>query len=408
MWSLTVKLLFAAFVLTSTTIFDLARAQSQNVTVTVTGTGPSIDAAKSDAVRQALQQTMKQLVVVDRAISGDSILRDKVMSTMNGYIERFQEKSVKNSSSGYMVEAEITVSASRIENFIGVIAGGGGAFSGPLILDQQAKSFAQMQADRLQAAARAEIFDRLLLGYPSELYDIKLIKVNVSPSDPNLLVLDLKISYKPTFIKALEGTLRALAMQECELVPWTNSGILYPPGGGPLLIQKTQMEACPARDRAALSINAHPYDTVCLGLSQGLRCFALLKADYCQSCSIVGKVILIFGRFVDSSGQSALVSAKCLMSVPQYAQVDPTFMIYRGEHRLLAAFGLHERYFQIQIPASLVNLQKATHFVAVAGMVPADYNSRQDKGQVIGLAGGPSTSGCNLVDEAVQHYSLSR
>ncbi|MGH9550251.1 MAG: hypothetical protein ACRD3W_12795, partial [Terriglobales bacterium] len=106
--------------------FGLEAAQTPNITVVVTGDGASIDEAKTDAIRQALQQSMRQLVIAERTIRGNSILRDKVMSTMNGYIDRFQQRDLKKIGSGYSVTAEITVSASRIENFLGVTTGGSG------------------------------------------------------------------------------------------------------------------------------------------------------------------------------------------------------------------------------------------------------------------------------------------
>jgi hypothetical protein len=80
-----------------------ASAQSPNVTVFVTGSGPSIDDAKTDAIRQALQLTMRQLVIVDRVISGDTVVRDRVMSTMNGYIEQFTPKDIHRTNIGYAV-----------------------------------------------------------------------------------------------------------------------------------------------------------------------------------------------------------------------------------------------------------------------------------------------------------------
>src|SRR5688572_24932560 len=101
------------FVLFSTPI---AAAQTPNVTITTIGTGPTLEEARTEAIRQALQQALRQLVVVDRAISGDKVLRDKVMSTMNGYVDKFKELGIQRSGSGYEVNAEITISASRIEN----------------------------------------------------------------------------------------------------------------------------------------------------------------------------------------------------------------------------------------------------------------------------------------------------
>src|SRR5262245_8078191 len=86
-------------------------AASPDLTVSVTGTGATIDDAKTDAIRRALQRTMKQLVVVDRIVNQDTMLLNKVMSTMNGYIETFRQKGVRKTEMGFAVDAEVTVSA---------------------------------------------------------------------------------------------------------------------------------------------------------------------------------------------------------------------------------------------------------------------------------------------------------
>jgi hypothetical protein len=172
-----------------------------NVTVTVTGTGITIDAARTDAVRQALQQTIVQLVVVERAIRNDRLVRDSVISTMNGYVEEFHEKSVRKEDSEFLIDADVTISASRIENFIGVASGGSASLNGSSLL-------AEANREAAQRKARGEIFDRLLRGFPSELLDVRVTAIKPDDANPNSFAIDLEYGFKKEFKKALLDTLR--------------------------------------------------------------------------------------------------------------------------------------------------------------------------------------------------------
>jgi hypothetical protein len=65
-----------------------------NTVVRVKGYGATAAEARQDAVRAALQQ----LIVTDRVIKDDQIVRDNIMSTMNG-LELRTQTTRQNSSS---------------------------------------------------------------------------------------------------------------------------------------------------------------------------------------------------------------------------------------------------------------------------------------------------------------------
>lgn len=180
-----------------------ASAQSANKVVKVVGFGSTPNEARNDAIRQALQETMQQLIVVDRAIKDDQIIRDKIMSTMNGYIENFKELSIKKEGQQIEVQAEITVSPSRIENFIGTSIGGGGSVSG-------AGLFAESQREIAQRKARGEIFDRLFRGFPSEVIDVKLEKVQPNEKNPLMYDFYVTLSFSKSWINAINTGIKEL------------------------------------------------------------------------------------------------------------------------------------------------------------------------------------------------------
>jgi len=397
-------------------IFDFAAAQSPNVTVTVTGSGASIDSAKSDAVRQALQLTMKQLIIVDRAISGDQILRDKVMSTMNGYIERFQQQDAKRTPNGFTITAEVTVSASRIENFIGITFGGKGEFEGQSLLAEQNRRAAQLRAQQLQIQARGEIFDRLFRGFPSDALDVKFEKMRLSAKDMNIIEIDFTASFKPSFRNALDGTLRALGALACPSIPRSRES-------RELSVSRAFMTYSMKYGRRGCGPfeGADP-DFICLGYTDNVACYELPAGQYCTSCALNSfsldsgdpefRRLVFFGRFVDANGQSANSQGSCLSIVaPKY------FMSWRGliptfisrNSRFIAGFDFDRISGTIQIASSLVDLNRAKYFVAVPGLSPELEQNSITKWttSLVPGAGRQIQGGCDLLDEAVQRQLMT-
>jgi hypothetical protein len=81
------RILITLVILSAAVSYHLVAAQESNLMVSVVGFGPTYDEAKADAVKKALQYAFKQLVIVDRIVSGNDLLRDRILSTSNGYIE---------------------------------------------------------------------------------------------------------------------------------------------------------------------------------------------------------------------------------------------------------------------------------------------------------------------------------
>ncbi|GEM_PF-5872928 len=399
-------------------------AQTPNVTIAVTGSGPSFDEARADAIRQALQRTMKQLVVVDRVVSGDRVLRDKIMSTMNGYIERYEQKAISKTTNGLAVTAEITVSASRIENFIGVIVGGGGKIDSPALIAEQNRRFAQIQAEQEQAKARGEIFDRVLRGFPAAAMDVKLLNIGLSQGNPNILEVQVEYSFKPTFMRSLEGTLKAISVMQC--APPAKAGPIddwevYPFANG---ARSTQL--CAAGNSAgSLGFLRDPGGNgVCLRFDNGLRCYSLAPGVYCASCDLEnfgnvrnthtsGKRVVFFWRFIDSAGLLANRQGNCFASLPKeiYPIVSPQSFVDRPDGdftHFIAGFDLRRGRAVIEINSALVDLARAKSFVAVVGLaMPNDPNNRWVTSLVPDIDN-PSKGGCQLLDQATRLFMLTQ
>lgn len=378
-----------------------ARAAS-DLTVTVTGTGASVDEARTDAVRQALQQTIRQLVVVDRVVSNDRLLRDDVMSTMNGYVERFRQTKLDKTATGFSVEAEITVSASRIENFIGIPAGGAAPLEGASLLAESGRQVAQRKA-------RGEIFDRLFRDFPSETSDVKVLAIAPSTLDPNSLVVSFSHALKPTFLAALTGTLHALSSHECREIDRADrrfAGMSF-----------QQLAAASVDDRWCMqrfdAKATDTHDTACIEFAASIRCYALEQGDYCAACGDYARYggdrwdmrLVAFGIFVDGAGRSAMAGGGgCLaqLAEPQSAADRIDLYLARQGSRFVAALSAAETRWRITVPRAAADLDAARYFVMVPALLPPDSIIRHD---VLAASNRPQQARQVLRDEAVLRLS---
>lgn len=183
---------------------DAGRDGPANAVVRVKGFGATEADARQDAVRAALQQTMQQLIVTDRVIRDDQIVRDRIMSTMNGYVETFARVGGGQADSGVYVEADVTVSPSRITNFIAGTSSTASEVDGGSL-------FAESQRDIDQRRSRGEIFDRLLEGYPGSAMQTRVLSIVPDAHSAGDFVMKVEVSYAEGWAHAFTSGLQALS-----------------------------------------------------------------------------------------------------------------------------------------------------------------------------------------------------
>jgi hypothetical protein len=193
-----ITLATAAVLCTALSVFAQGEVQ-----VRVTGRGESEWSARNDAIRQALQQAMSQLVIADRVISDDKVLRDTVMSTMNGFVDRVEPIRTYKDGNEIVTELNVGVSKTRIENFLGGSTGASASVRGSDLS-------AGLQGELLSRTARAQILWRLFAGYPGKAIEIKVEKIGLSEQDPNLIIVDYSFSTDKAFLSSLKQGLKAL------------------------------------------------------------------------------------------------------------------------------------------------------------------------------------------------------
>ena len=154
---------------------------------------------------------MKQLVIADRAIENDQILRDRVLSTMNGYVDDFQVISSRTvpGPGGKSIEivADVTVSSARIENFLG-------STSGNTALVNTDNLLADVQREKASRKARTEILLRLFDPYPMNAIEVTVNSIRPDTQSPDHVHIDFSVKPREAFVKQLRDGLKQLGGSE--------------------------------------------------------------------------------------------------------------------------------------------------------------------------------------------------
>jgi len=146
--------------------------------VDVEATGASLEGARRNAVRAALQETMDQLVLAERAVEDGRLVKDRLLSTVNGFVREFEILETVEGELEYRVRARVGVSNADIENYVDYLDP-----SGPSGVDGESV-FQEIDRRKLEAASLRRILRHLVRGVP--LYRFSVAVDEVAPSDSAL------------------------------------------------------------------------------------------------------------------------------------------------------------------------------------------------------------------------------
>lgn len=110
------KKIVLAFVLLFSIIINAQ--EDKTVTLTVSGTGKTIEEAKINALRSAIEQAFGAFVSSKTEILNDNLVKDEIVSVSNGNIQKFDIISqVEIPNNGYAMTLNATVSISKLTSF---------------------------------------------------------------------------------------------------------------------------------------------------------------------------------------------------------------------------------------------------------------------------------------------------
>lgn len=93
-------------------------SNDKTVTITVTGQGKTIDDAKTNALRSAIEQAFGAFISSNTTILNDSIIRDEVVSVSNGNIQKYAVMAENALPAGtFSVTLKVNVSVNKLTNY---------------------------------------------------------------------------------------------------------------------------------------------------------------------------------------------------------------------------------------------------------------------------------------------------
>ncbi len=173
----------------------------------VTGSGATLAEARKEAVRLALQQTMKQLVIVDRVVENDELVLDRLLSTMNGFVEDFRDVRIAHDVDHYQVEADVKVSSSGVQNYLAAGKNGGLSIKGQALA-------LEIEREKAQRDAHGEIVARAFRGFPKDVVTVELERVAVADDDPDKLEIDLRVALDKGWLEGFENAIAKIALNK--------------------------------------------------------------------------------------------------------------------------------------------------------------------------------------------------
>ena len=229
----------------------------------ITGQGETSYEARQDAVRQALQMAVDQLVISQQVVENDRLTLDKISSTMNGFVSAFTPIRSYSENGIVFLEADIIVSQSRIENFIGWTKGARANISSDNIL-------ASVQAERLARTARAEMIAALFRDFPARSLESSPASFSLNPVNPDLIDYQVEVRWSPSFLRSLEEGLKTLGAEHvnCRKDPYS-CGEGYPP---------SSLMVCLVREGWRLSSGSGYLRPIGLGINQA-DCYTIAPVD---------------------------------------------------------------------------------------------------------------------------------
>ena len=116
------KSILKSILITLIFIFSQQTAHAQEdkiVTLTVSGTGKTIEEAKNNALRSAIEQAFGAFISSKTEILNDNLVKDEIVSVANGNIQKVEVISeVEVPNTGYATSLKATVSVTKLTSFV--------------------------------------------------------------------------------------------------------------------------------------------------------------------------------------------------------------------------------------------------------------------------------------------------
>ena len=190
------------------------------VQVEVRAEGPDFASARNEAVRQAVQKVLPQVVTADRRIQNDRIVLDEVQSSLNGHVRHIEVLDSGPSPNGVWVRLAVTVGPQAVGNYLNPTAPQAARFSGQALSGEQARE-AQAREFREQHVRH------LLQGFPAQALQVAVQSIRPADRAPGGLQLQVAYQLQPAFLQRLQQGLQDIACDPRQPAQCARTGLCF-------------------------------------------------------------------------------------------------------------------------------------------------------------------------------------
>lgn len=195
--------------------------------IEVAGDGPSVDQARNNGFRLAVEQALGTLISSETEVRNGKITRDEIISYASGYVDRFEIISQQKTQTGFRVGMRVWVKKSALSD---------------RLLNRTEKS---NQVDGPRASVRLETLnkeretgDRLLQqvlnDFPKRAFDIEFNSTDVIRQNrASQMEISFRLQWNKDYLKSLWTALEAVSYRGPNAVSeiGVNSGSIFGFGG---------------------------------------------------------------------------------------------------------------------------------------------------------------------------------
>ena len=184
-------------------IIETNSVYAQVVVVRAQGEGDTFYAAQMEASRRAMMLVLPQLVSVDRLTINQDVT-NTILSSVTGYIEKFDVIRESKNGGQVTIDANITISTQAIKQFNSLLMPDGGLLvSGSTIMSE----FAREEA---QSKFLNNYLSRSFRGVPNAAIDFKILKLERDDSWNSKINIYVEGKFRPEFLESVASSLKAI------------------------------------------------------------------------------------------------------------------------------------------------------------------------------------------------------
>jgi len=169
--------------------------------VEVESTASTIEAARKEAFKLAVAKAVGSLVVSEREIRNNELIRDDILMYSSGYVEDYEFKSETQVGSLYRVVALVWVSESKIADRLQISKKAAGQVDGP-------KLARKLETYVAQKVASDKLITNIISDFPKNSFVIEVGKTSSRLVERSLqVIVPFNIRWEQSYITALEEAL---------------------------------------------------------------------------------------------------------------------------------------------------------------------------------------------------------